>query len=555
MKYTIQVAPEDCTGCGAVREVCPAKDKTNPKHKAINMAPQSPLREPSARTTTSSSTCPSRPRQGQARRQGLAVLQPLFEYSGACAGCGETPYVKLLTQLFGDRLLIANATGCSSIYGGNLPTTPYTTRTRRPRPGLVQLAVRGQRRVRLGLRLAVDKRASRRASCSSKLRGADRRRAGRRLLLADQTDRGASPPAARARRRAAQKLARSITPRRAALELADYLVKKSVWIVGGDGWAYDIGYGGLDHVLASAATSTSWCSTPRSTPTPAARQSKATPLGAAAKFAAAGKAVAQEGPRADGDELRQRLRRPVAFGAKDAQTVKAFLEAESYPARRSSSPTATASRTATTWRTARAAEAGGGQRVLAAVPLRPAAPRRASSTSSARSQAVTIPVAVKLSPFFSSIASLARSLDEAGANGLVLFNRFYQPDIDVEALEATPSLHLSDSSELLLRLRWLAILTGQVRASLAVSGGVHTAVDAVKAVMTGASAVQVVSRLLQEGPGQIAVILDGLAPVARSTHEYESLEQMRGSMSLRTSPDPSAFERVNYVRLLMGWAR
>ena len=167
-------------------------------------------------------------------------------------------------------------------------------------------------------------------------------------------------------------------------------------------------------------------------------------------------------------------------------------------------------------------------------------------------QAVTIPVAVKLSPFFTSIASLARSLDEAGANGLVLFNRFYQPDIDVEALEATPSLHLSDSSELLLRLRWLAILTGQVRASLAVSGGVHTALDAVKAVMTGASAVQVVSRLLQEGPEQIAVILDGLRRWLE-THEYESLEQMRGSMSLRTSPDPSAFERGNYMRILRSW--
>jgi dihydroorotate dehydrogenase (fumarate) len=167
-------------------------------------------------------------------------------------------------------------------------------------------------------------------------------------------------------------------------------------------------------------------------------------------------------------------------------------------------------------------------------------------------QAVTIPVAVKLSPFFSSIASLARSLDEAGANGLVLFNRFYQPDIDVEALEATPSLHLSDSSELLLRLRWLAILTGQVRASLAVSGGVHTAVDAVKAVMTGASAVQVVSRLLQEGPEQIGVILAGLRQWLE-THEYESLEQMRGSMSLRTSPDPSAFERGNYMRILRSW--
>ncbi len=167
-------------------------------------------------------------------------------------------------------------------------------------------------------------------------------------------------------------------------------------------------------------------------------------------------------------------------------------------------------------------------------------------------RAVTIPVAVKLSPFFSSLPNLARSLDEAGADGLVLFNRFYQPDIDVEALEATPSLHLSDSSELLLRIRWLAILTGQVRASLAASGGVHTGLDAVKAVMAGASAVQVVSRLLQDGPQQLKIIVDGVRDWL-AVHEYESLEQARGSMSLRTSPDPSAFERGNYMKILRSW--
>jgi dihydroorotate dehydrogenase (fumarate) len=167
-------------------------------------------------------------------------------------------------------------------------------------------------------------------------------------------------------------------------------------------------------------------------------------------------------------------------------------------------------------------------------------------------KAVTIPVAVKLSPFYSSLPNLARALDEAGADGMVLFNRFYQPDIDVEGLEAVPSLHLSDSSELLLRLRWLAILTGQTRASLAVSGGIHTGLDAVKAVMTGASAVQVVSRLLQDGPQQLKGILDGMTSWMQ-LHEYESLEQMRGSMSLRNSPDPAAFERGNYMKILRSW--
>jgi len=167
-------------------------------------------------------------------------------------------------------------------------------------------------------------------------------------------------------------------------------------------------------------------------------------------------------------------------------------------------------------------------------------------------QAVTIPVAVKISPFFSSVSHMAHKLDEAGADGLVLFNRFYQPDIDVEALEAVPSLHLSDSSELLLRLRWLAILCGQVKAGLAASGGVHTGLDAVKAVMAGASAVQVVSRLLEDGPQQLKVILDAFRRWLEE-HEYESLEQARGSMSLKKSPDPAAFERGNYMKVLRSW--
>jgi dihydroorotate dehydrogenase (fumarate) len=167
-------------------------------------------------------------------------------------------------------------------------------------------------------------------------------------------------------------------------------------------------------------------------------------------------------------------------------------------------------------------------------------------------KAITIPVAVKLSPFFSSVAHLAHQLDEAGADGLVLFNRFYQPDIDVEALEAVPSLHLSDSSELLLRLHWLAILSGQVKATMAASGGVHTGLDAVKAIMAGASAVQVVSRLLEDGPQRLLTIFQAMKHWMEE-HDYESLDQMRGSMSLRKSPDPSAFERGNYMKVLRSW--
>jgi dihydroorotate dehydrogenase (fumarate) len=167
-------------------------------------------------------------------------------------------------------------------------------------------------------------------------------------------------------------------------------------------------------------------------------------------------------------------------------------------------------------------------------------------------QAVSIPVAIKLSPFFSSMANMAKRLDDAGADGLVLFNRFYQPDIDVENLEVEPTLRLSDSSELNLRLRWLAVVSGHVRASLAVSGGVHTHLDAVKAVMTGAHAVQVVSGILQQGPDVIRRIREGMTQWLEE-HEYDSLEQMRGSMNLLRCPDASMFERANYIRILQGY--
>jgi len=167
-------------------------------------------------------------------------------------------------------------------------------------------------------------------------------------------------------------------------------------------------------------------------------------------------------------------------------------------------------------------------------------------------QAVKIPVAVKLSPFFSSLANLAKQLDDAGADGLVLFNRFYQPDIDVEELEVVPTLQLSDSSELLLRLRWLAILSGHVKGSLACSGGVHSHLDAIKALMAGAHAVQLVSVLLKRGPQYLPTLRDGIERWLEE-HEYESLEQLIGSMSHQKSPNPQALERANYMRILQGW--
>jgi dihydroorotate dehydrogenase (fumarate) len=178
--------------------------------------------------------------------------------------------------------------------------------------------------------------------------------------------------------------------------------------------------------------------------------------------------------------------------------------------------------------------------------------RRVTDIVSTVAREISIPIAVKLSPFFSSLSHLAGQLATSGAAGLVLFNRFYQPDIDAEELETVPSLHLSDSSELLLRLRWLGILHGHTPLSLAASGGVHEPIDAVKAIMTGATAVQMVSGLLRHGPKRIGQVRDGLERWMVE-HEYESVRQMCGSMSLRHTPNPLAFERANYMQVLQGW--
>jgi dihydroorotate dehydrogenase (fumarate) len=193
---------------------------------------------------------------------------------------------------------------------------------------------------------------------------------------------------------------------------------------------------------------------------------------------------------------------------------------------------------------------------LATDPARPGVQveQRVLDVVRAVKRAVSIPVAVKLSPFYSSLPHFAAQLDQAGADGIVLFNRFYQPDIDPEQLEVAPTLHLSDSSELLLRLRWLAILSGRVKASLAASGGVHTVLDAIKAVMAGAHAVQLVSVLLQKGPGALKTLREGMEAWL-AAHEYKTLQQAMGCMNLQKCPDPAAFERANYMKILAGWRR
>jgi pyruvate-ferredoxin/flavodoxin oxidoreductase len=335
-KYTLQVAPEDCTGCGLCVEVCPAKDRANPRHKAIDMAPQRPVRERERRSYEFFLALPEveRGRIERLDAKGSQFLQPLFEYSGACSGCGETPYVKLLTQLFGDRLLVANATGCSSIYGGNLPTTPYTTDPCGRGPAWSNSLFEDNAEFGFGMRLGVDQLAAQARALVRALAPAVGGELAAALLAAGSAS--GSELEIEAQRRRVEDLRRRLaalaSPAARRLEaLADYLVKKSVWLVGGDGWAYDIGYGGLDHVLALGRDVNVLVLDTEVYSNTGGQQSKATPLGAAAKFAVAGKETGKKDlgllAMAYGHVYVAR----VAFGAKINQTVEALREAEAYP--------------------------------------------------------------------------------------------------------------------------------------------------------------------------------------------------------------------------------
>jgi pyruvate-ferredoxin/flavodoxin oxidoreductase len=335
-KYTIQVAAEDCTGCALCVMVCPAKDKSNPKHKAIDMVPQLPLREAERVNYEFFLDLPEADRtKVRLDVKGAQFLQPLFEYSGACAGCGETPYIKLMTQLFGDRMLIANATGCTSIYGGNLPTTPYCTDPNGRGPAWSNSLFEDNAEFGLGLRLAADKHEQQAHELLERLAPALAPRLApglvQSLLTSEQSEIGIREQRARveALKKALPALGSPEADR--LFVLADYLVKKSVWILGGDGWAYDIGYGGLDHVLAVGRKVNILVLDTEVYSNTGGQASKATPIGASAKFAIAGKTR----PKKDLGMLAMSYGNVyvarVAFGAKDTQTLKAFQEAEEYP--------------------------------------------------------------------------------------------------------------------------------------------------------------------------------------------------------------------------------
>ncbi len=331
--YTIQVAPEDCTGCRLCFEVCPAKDKANPRHKALEMLPQQPLREQERQNYDFFLALPEPKRvELSLDVKGSQLLRPLIEYSGACPGCGETPYIKLLTQLFGDRALIANATGCSSIYGGNLPTTPYTTDGDGRGPAWSNSLFEDNAEFGFGMRLAIDALTERARELLRGLASMVGNNLAGAILEAPQGD-PAQIDAQRQRVATLREILASSEDVRAALlfDLAEHLVKRSVWLVGGDGWAYDIGYGGLDHVLASHHDVNVLVLDTEVYSNTGGQKSKATPLAAAAKFAIAGKSI----PKKDLGLLAMSYGHVyvarVAFGAKDAQTVRAFIEAEAHP--------------------------------------------------------------------------------------------------------------------------------------------------------------------------------------------------------------------------------
>ena len=338
-KYTIQIAPEDCTGCGLCVQRCPAKNKADPTKKAINMAPQFPLRAPEAANWKFFLSLP----EADASKLNLTTIQgsqlkrPLFEFSGACAGCGETPYLKLLTQLAGDRLLIGNATGCSSIYGGNLPTTPYCTREDGRGPSWSNSLFEDAAEFAFGMRLTADKLNGYALELIDQLIAAEKapdalKEVARKIKETDQK----SGEGVEAMRALVAELKKQLGDGsccaicKSLLGVADYLIRKSVWAVGGDGWAYDIGYGGLDHVLASGRNIKILVLDTEVYSNTGGQASKSTPLGAVAKFAASGKEQMKKNLGMISMTYKNIYVAQVSLGANAAATVKAFAEAEAY---------------------------------------------------------------------------------------------------------------------------------------------------------------------------------------------------------------------------------
>ena len=334
MKYTVQISVSDCTGCGLCVQNCPAKNKTDASKKAINMVPQVPLRETENENWKFFLSIPDMDREklNKGTVKDVQLLRPLFEFSGACAGCGETPYVKLISTLYGDRALIANATGCSSIYGGNLPTTPWAVNADGRGPAWSNSLFEDNAEFGMGMRLALDKQSEYAVELLKKLAPEIGTELVEAILGADQgTEAGIAAQRERVAALKAKLMGIPGLDAKDLLSLADVLVKKSVWIVGGDGWAYDIGYGGLDHVLASGRNVNVLVLDTEVYSNTGGQMSKATPRGAVAKFAAAGKPAGKKDLAMMAMSYGNVYVARVSLGANDAQVLKAFQEAEAYP--------------------------------------------------------------------------------------------------------------------------------------------------------------------------------------------------------------------------------
>ena len=333
-RVSYQVAAEDCTGCGDCVEACPIHDKSNVSRRAVNMAPIAPLRDQERDNLAYFLRLPEFDRSAikHGTIPSAMLLDPLFEFSGACAGCGETPYIRLATQLFGDRMLIANATGCSSIYGGNLPSTPYTVNGAGRGPAWSNSLFEDNAEFGLGMRLAADQLMGYAQQLVRELAGEIGGDLAAALVDADQREEAGL---VEQRGRVAvllQKLAASSHPRAKELaSVAEWLIRRSVWIIGGDGWAYDIGYGGLDHVLALSYDVNILVLDTEVYSNTGGQTSKATPVGAVAKFSAGGKATAKKDLAKLASNYGHAYVATVAYGAKDVQTLRVFHEAESYP--------------------------------------------------------------------------------------------------------------------------------------------------------------------------------------------------------------------------------
>jgi pyruvate-ferredoxin/flavodoxin oxidoreductase len=332
--YTLQVAPEDCTGCAVCVDVCPVKNKSDASKKAINMAPQPPLREAERDNWNFFLSIPEvdRAKLSHTQVKDLQLLQPLFEFSGACAGCGETAYVKLLTQLFGDRLYIANATGCSSIYGGNLPTTPYATNAAGRGPTWANSLFEDNAEFGFGMRIALDQQKDFAELLVKRTAPAIGDELVTALLTAPQsTETEINQQRERVLALRAKLAADPTSDAHNLLAIADSLVRKSVWILGGDGWAYDIGFGGLDHVLGSGKNVKVLVLDTEVYSNTGGQMSKSTPRGAVAKFAAAGKSTSKKDLAMEAVAYGSVYVARVAMGSNDSHTVKAFQEAEAWP--------------------------------------------------------------------------------------------------------------------------------------------------------------------------------------------------------------------------------